>query len=113
MKSTDDKVCLTHTDRPATTRCETCFRPLCDECIIKQEGTAFCSETCAANYSESRERIDTFRERQQRDIRRRRLHRLTWLIILGLLAAVAVIYAKKHPRELREIRQRIERALPK
>ena len=39
-------VCVNHTDRQATSRCSSCHKPICNDCIIKDSGSVFCSEKC-------------------------------------------------------------------
>jgi B-box zinc finger len=42
-----DELCLNHSDRPATTRCSSCHKPVCDECVVASGGGKFCSQACA------------------------------------------------------------------
>lgn len=93
----DDKVCLRHPDRPATSRCTTCFTPLCDECIHIVAGQHFCSGKCARNCIGHQARIDQFEAREKERIRRgirRRRRRI--LIAAAILAAAG--YAGWHFR---------------
>jgi hypothetical protein len=46
MANMNNKVCLNHTSTPATSRCITCFKPLCDECIHINGNDHFCSVDC-------------------------------------------------------------------
>ncbi|GAB4321124.1 MAG: hypothetical protein Kow0059_15670 [Candidatus Sumerlaeia bacterium] len=40
-------VCLNHPERIAYTRCKTCGKPLCEECMITNDLGDFCSEKCS------------------------------------------------------------------
>jgi len=39
-------ICVNHTSRTATTRCSSCHKPICDDCVIKANGSVFCSQKC-------------------------------------------------------------------
>ncbi len=66
MPKMGDKVCLNHTSIPAVSRCETCFKPLCDNCILEVEGRHFCSEKCADDSLDKRGRIAVLESVNQR-----------------------------------------------
>ena len=40
-------VCVNHTNREATSRCTSCHKPSCDDCIVKADGAVYCSSRCA------------------------------------------------------------------
>lgn len=43
--------CLKHQGVPAATHCAQCHAPICEECIVAEEGdAAFCSVECLAGY---------------------------------------------------------------
>ena len=58
------KVCLNHTDTAASSRCVTCFKPLCDQCIITVNGEHFCGQICAQKHQSSNANIEAMRQRQ-------------------------------------------------
>jgi hypothetical protein len=39
--------CINHTARDAFIRCRQCSKPVCQECVIKDEIGVYCSEDCA------------------------------------------------------------------
>jgi len=39
-------VCINHTDRAGTHRCSCCHKPICNECVVKNNGNVFCSQHC-------------------------------------------------------------------
>lgn len=43
-------VCLNHNNQPATTRCATCFKPLCPACVVRRGRQVFCSTQCLDNF---------------------------------------------------------------
>ena len=64
MAHAKDKVCLNHPQTSAVSRCVTCFKPLCSECVVKEHDLDFCSEACATNYSRTNESIKDFGEKE-------------------------------------------------
>lgn len=42
--------CTNHSGRPADNRCIQCHKPLCDDCVIRDEGDSFCSKKCTSRY---------------------------------------------------------------
>lgn len=57
MPNMAGKVCLNHTNVPAVSKCETCSKPLCEDCILEVLGSHFCSERCAGAGLDKKERI--------------------------------------------------------
>jgi len=104
-----EKVCLNHPGRPATTRCETCFKPLCDECVIEEGGKHFCSETCAQNYVATGERIEELEASKRRIARRKLIKRLVTLIILIVIAAAAYFWMKSNPDKTKDMMKTLEK----
>ena len=105
MAKITNQVCLTHTDRAASTRCETCFRPLCQECAQEQQGHVFCSQECAHNYSASGERLANLEEKSRKARKQRFIRRL---VVLAVLAAVGYGVYRSCVQN-RERRARLER----
>lgn len=101
MRDAKDSVCLGHTDRPAVTRCETCFRPLCEECRIPRYNVDFCSERCASGYADTQKHMNAF-EKQTRRVKGRRLRRFLgrWLLV-GAIAGGVYYWCKTHPAQAR------------
>lgn len=42
-------VCVNHPNREAASRCSSCHKPICDSCIVKSDGSDFCSNACQQN----------------------------------------------------------------
>ena len=91
MADVKDQVCLNHTDRPAASRCETCFKPLCDDCIVETDGVHFCSSECAANYGDSEDRLQSIEDSERK--RRARKRRRRVLLFIVAVAIVAAAYS--------------------
>ena len=98
-------VCLNHTERKATTKCTTCFKPLCRECAIKDAGRDFCSNLCKANYASTNERIG-YSEDRRRAAKRQKLIELV-IVLLSLAAACAFAFSwfKKNPATLEKLKK--------
>ncbi len=90
-------ICLKHTDREATTRCTTCFKPLCAECALPGYDKVFCSDKCMQNYAASEDRLAVVAARDKAIARKERIRRLIILLVAILLAVAAFIFLKKNP----------------
>ncbi|MBT3377798.1 MAG: hypothetical protein HN742_40445 [Lentisphaerae bacterium] len=108
MAKMSGQVCLNHTDREAVTRCETCFKPLCEECILSANDVDFCSGDCAGNYSDSAERMSGQADRARKARARKRMKRLVILVVLGALAYCGYRWAVANPDRTRELRRELE-----
>ncbi len=100
-RSVRDSVCLNHPDRPATARCTVCFKPVCAECLIRNDDGGFCSETCAANYARTRGSLDAWHEQRRREAAVRRRRMLVRLAVLVCAALAVYLYLARHPASLR------------
>jgi hypothetical protein len=49
LKTTFMSVCINHPDRSGTSRCSTCHKPICSDCVVKLSGSVFCSQICHDN----------------------------------------------------------------
>ncbi len=95
-----DKVCRNHPDRAAVTRCETCFKPLCEECKQQLLGKTFCSDQCARSWHEVDRNIAEFEQRRRHDVQRRWRKRMVRWALLTALAASVWYYLTKHPEQV-------------
>jgi hypothetical protein len=110
MAKMSGQVCLTHPDRAAVSRCETCFKPLCEECIQHEGGKHFCSSTCVENFAQSEERIDTLDARNKAARRKKLIRRLVYLIILAAIAYFAYRWLQSNPDKSEQLKQRFKNA---
>jgi len=104
------QVCLNHPDVPAATRCETCFKPLCEDCVILENGVQFCSDNCAQNYSQSGERLDDFNSQQRARRRRKRIRRFVTLVVIVVVAVVVWKWLQDNPDKAGELRRKLKGA---
>ncbi len=107
-KAPTHSVCLNHPDRGATTRCTTCFKPICGECVVRSHGEDFCSEQCKTNYEATRPGVEEFQEREARRRSARRRRRLLLLVILVVGGYFAYRYLKANPDTMQELKQKAE-----
>ena len=42
-------ICVNHPNREATSRCSSCHKPICGDCIVKAGDAVYCSQTCQQN----------------------------------------------------------------
>ncbi len=110
MADMSERVCLNHPNTPAVARCETCFKPLCEDCIVLQEGKTFCTDTCAQNFSQSGERIAEFDKNQRKARLRKRIRKLVTLAILAALGWGVYQWCRSHPNQAKSIWRKIRGA---
>jgi hypothetical protein len=105
-RSVRNSVCLNHPERPASVRCSVCFKPVCEECAIRSEGSTFCSQACLANLERTQGGVAAWREQGARERARRRRRRLIKLIILVVVGVAAYVYFTRHPAKLDQLRDK-------
>ena len=92
MVKLSDTYCLNHPDTPATNRCATCGKHVCDQCTVIKNGISYCSETCAAAAEASTGRVDSAMKAGRKNAARARLRSIIILIIIAAAAAGAWYY---------------------
>ena len=92
MTSTADKVCLNHTNTPAVSRCLTCFKPLCQVCIVDKNGEHFCSELCAAKHESTNPGIQEFEDEERARRFKSTIKKVAIFIIIMALGAGGYYY---------------------
>ncbi len=92
MAKLSDTYCLNHPDTPATTRCATCGKHVCDQCTVIQNGISYCSEACAAAAEASTGRVDSAMAAGRKNAARARMRSIIILIIIAAAAAGAWYY---------------------
>ena len=92
MAKLSDSYCLNHPDTPATARCATCGKHVCEKCTVIKNGVSYCSEACAAAAAASTGRVDSAIEAGRKNAARARLRSIIILIIIAAAAAGAWYY---------------------
>ena len=111
-RSVRNSVCLNHPDRPASTRCTVCFKPVCSECaIMAAEGSVFCSQECLGKYDRTRDSVESWHEVRTRERARRRRRTLIKAIILIGLGVAAYLYFTRHPGKLDQLKDKAGKAV--
>ncbi|MCF7853353.1 MAG: hypothetical protein K9N51_01035 [Candidatus Pacebacteria bacterium] len=100
MAAIQDKVCRNHPDRPATERCDNCFKPLCEDCVLIRDGKPFCSERCFENQLEVSRNISSFETRRKREVLLRRRRRLVRATLMILLLGAVLAYILTHQSQV-------------
>ena len=44
------KTCMNHRDRPASTMCHQCHKPICRSCVVVTPTGSFCSSECSVSF---------------------------------------------------------------
>ena len=76
--------CVNHPGRPADIRCIQCQKPLCGDCVIRDEGDPFCSRKCASRYRTIHRSYEEAHAKRPVSVVVRR-------VIVGVLIAVIVL----------------------
>ena len=107
-------ICLTHTDREATTKCATCVKPLCAECAATFEGNDFCSDECRLNFASSKQRVADAAEKSAASakiMRKKKMVRMiTSLIVIIAVVAGAILIHRARPDLLDKLKRLGRRA---
>jgi hypothetical protein len=111
MANMGDKVCLNHTNVRAVTRCETCFRPLCAECVVEADGRHFCSEKCAGDSIDKRGRIAVLDKSNAKSQSVALVKNIIILLVLIGIAAGAFFYWQGHKKEVARASAQMQRTL--
>lgn len=91
------KNCLNHAKVPAVSTCETCSRPLCENCILEVAGSHYCSENCATINLDKLERIALLNSRNiQSEGTAFRMNLIILLVLAGLAYAGFVHWHNLH-----------------
>ena len=100
MKGDFVMVCLNHPDREAVYKCAACGKPLCEECIIENEGDVYCSDSCMTKGIASKARSAYIISDTARNNRKRGVKGFVFFIIILLLAAVGIYYYSQNKEKI-------------
>lgn len=111
MPKMGDKVCLNHTSVPAVSRCETCFKPLCEDCILEVEGSHFCSEKCAENSLDKRGRIAILNAANQKSKSAALVRNIIILLVFAGLAYAGYVYWQNNQSRMEQFKKEAQKTL--
>jgi len=100
-----NSVCLNHPDRPASTRCDVCFKPICGQCAVETHDGTFCSQACLANFGDTQGGVTQWHAQQGRMNARRWRRRMILLIVLCGLGWAAYRYFTRNPDKLDQLKR--------
>ena len=98
----EDRVCPDHPEVQALSRCASCFKPLCADCIIKNDGNDFCSNQCSQNFTATNTHFNEFNKREKRRKRNARTKKIALLVILPVLGWYGYQYWAEHKETIKD-----------
>ena len=93
-------VCLNHPDREAVYKCAACGKPLCEECIIENEGDVYCSDSCMTKGIASKARSAYIISDTARNNRKRGVKGFVTFVIILIIAAVAYYFYTQNKEKI-------------
>jgi hypothetical protein len=111
MANMAGKVCLNHTSVPAVSRCETCFKPLCEDCILEVEGSHFCSEKCAGDGIDKKGRIAVLDSANTKSRAAALMTKIVILLILAGLAYAGYVYWQNNQSKMEKLKKEAQKTL--
>jgi len=88
---TNNSVCVNHPNRDAYLRCNQCWKPLCQECVIKTDYGVYCSHSCAEKGKLFKQQLEAQPKRSKRDIFLKKIFKILFSITI-LLILLYVLY---------------------
>lgn len=113
MAKISESVCLNHPDTPAVTRCATCSKPICKQCIVSKNGSSYCSRQCADNAAESVGRVGQVLENKKKADAKARRRTVIAAILLLAAAAAAYWYYSQNKDDVDRMVKKTERTINK
>jgi len=98
MAKGSESYCVNHQDRPATTRCKTCSKPVCRDCVVRTNEGMFCSDVCAEQAKRFSDKLQLSEEvsaasKPRRSARRRkRLLKKIGIYAVIFIVIILVLY---------------------
>ncbi len=102
-KNLEGIVCLNHPSTPATARCATCGKPICDACAKTEDGLICCSDLCLANALASQTKAEQFVASRSKGESLRRTAGLVRLAIIIVLVVLGFVFRKPIMQFVRRI----------
>ena len=82
-------VCINHHDRPAVAHCASCRRPICEECLVEQDGFKCCSKKCLQQALASTAITnDVLQRRKKAGSLGAVASFIKWIVIIAVLAGI-------------------------
>ncbi len=98
-------ICINHPEVQTQAHCLACMKPICQECLVVDNGQSFCSAKCAVRQKDSQEVIAKEQTRLRRQRRIKLIVRLVILLVGAAVAYIAYGYYTQNPDRLRELKR--------
>ena len=79
------RICLRHPERQAVTSCSLCHKPVCEECVIRQNDRVFCSKACI-DYDNQDQKASQFVQQQRLLARKHLIYSLVAIVLFCIVA---------------------------
>lgn len=104
------KLCINHTDREAESKCISCFKPICNECIIRYKSQDYCSDQCAEGAEQTGAKIDEISSGQHRIRKKRILKKMLFFIIFIIMCILFYLFVFKNEGLIQIFKGKLEEA---
>ena len=95
MADLSQSVCLNHPNTSAATRCASCGKPICSQCIVSRNGSDYCSDKCADGAASSDGRVkDVLAEKKKTNAKGTIRALIVFFLIVAAAAAAYVFYTQ-------------------
>ena len=104
----EGKVCVNHPDTHAESRCTSCFKPICNVCIVGVQREDFCTKECANNHFQNLAHQASLGSGKSGGALKSIIRIVIYLAVLGGLAfAIWHFVLNKKPAESSSLKQHL------
>lgn len=89
-------LCFNHSDREATARCAVCGKSICEDCVVRDKESTFCSVACREKAALSSGRADGVLAEKSRTNASTLVRKLIYFFVLAAAIAAAWFFYGKH-----------------
>jgi len=82
---------------PAVARCFSCFKPVCEICLVQADNHDFCSEKCAESHARTDRSFQGFLEVERQIRRKRNIRRVISTVVFFFIVAGAIKFWIDNP----------------
>ena len=108
MADLSQSVCLNHPNTPAVTRCATCGKPICSQCIVSKNGSNYCSAKCADSAASSDGRVKDVLAEKKRTNAKGKIRALIIFFLIVAVAAAAYVFYKENKSDVDKFVEKTE-----
>jgi uncharacterized protein HemX len=92
--------CFNHGEREAAARCAVCGKGVCEECVIRSNGLAFCSESCKEKGSAMAGRSNDVLAEKSKTNSATLVRKLIYLFVVLAAVAAAYFFYVEHQKKI-------------